>query len=235
MVFAPLFSSRSIPVLPKTAFALTATVAMLPAVPLEEVPDDFGLGVLLSCAAGQLTVGMVLGLVASFVFAGMQLAGQIISFQLGFSIINLIDPQSEVEMSVFSFFQNYLGLLFFLVLGGHHWFFEAIASSYRVLPVEGVTLRGPLVLEVIRLSSGMLNAGLQLAGPVILVTVLADIVMGIIGRVAPQIHILIVGLPLKTLVGFSCLSLALYFLPQWLAGAFAGLHYALFGIVRALR
>jgi len=59
---------------------------------------------------------MVLGLAASFLFGAMELGGQIISFQMGFSIINLIDPQSEVEVSVFSFLQYFIGLLFFLLL-----------------------------------------------------------------------------------------------------------------------
>jgi flagellar biosynthetic protein FliR len=234
MVFAPLFGSRSIPAQVKAALALVATTAMLSGVPLEAIPDASGPEGLLLLAGGQFVAGMALGLVAAFVFAGMQLAGQIISFQLGFSINNLVDPQSEVEMAVFSFMNNFLGLLFFLLLNGHHWFFQAVGGTYHLLPVQGIVLRGPLVQEVVRLSSGMLSAGLQIAGPILAVTVLTDIVLGMLGRVAPQIQVLIVGLPLKLLVGFSCLSISFYFLPRWLSGAFADLQRSLFGLVRGL-
>jgi flagellar biosynthesis protein FliR len=234
-LFAPLFGSRSIPMQFKAVLALLTTAALLPTVPLEAVPDEFGLGSLFLCAVGQLMIGMVLGMAASFVFAGLQLAGQLISFQLGFAIINLIDPQSDVEMTVFSFLENFLGLLFFLLINGHHWFFLAISESYRSLPVQGVTLQGPLVGEMVRLSSGMLVAAVQIAGPVIAVTALMDIVLGIIGRVAPQIHILIVGMPLKTLIGFGCLSFSFYFLPQWLARSFIELQRTLFNLAHALR
>ena len=167
------------------------------------LPSDLSLSTLLGLVMGEVAFGMMLGLVASFIFAGLQLAGQIVSFQLGFSIVNLIDPQSEVETSVFSFLYYYLGILLFLLINGHHWFFLAVSDSFNYLPVQGVTLHAPVIHDLIRLSSQMFVSGLQIAAPVLAVTVITDIVLGILGRAAPQIHILIVGLPLKSLVGFA--------------------------------
>jgi hypothetical protein len=90
------------------------------------------------------------------VFAGFQFAGQIVSFQLGFSVINVIDPQTQVESSVFSFLQNYLGLLFFLLINGHHWFLLAINQSFSLLPVGGAHIQAPLIEYLIRLSAELL-------------------------------------------------------------------------------
>jgi len=182
----------------------------------------------------EVVFGLVLGLAASFVFAGLQLAGQIISFQAGFSIVNLIDPQSDVETSVFSFFHYYLGILFFLMIDGHHWFFLAVSESFRFMPVRGIALTGPLMEEMVRLSSQIMVAGVQIAAPVIAVTVISDIVLCILSRAAPQIHILIVGLPLKSLAGFSALSISFYFLPDLLGRYFLQLHRDLFAILHRL-
>jgi flagellar biosynthetic protein FliR len=234
VALAPLFSSLSIPIQSKIIIILVSSLAVAPSVPLTLIPDDFGLATLLACALSQVLLGMVLGLAASFIFAGLQLAGQIISFQLGFALINLIDPQTQVEMPVFAFLQDYLGLIFFMMLGGHHWFFLAVSDSFNYLPITGVALKGPVVHEIIRLSSHLFVAGVQIAGPIIAVTVVADVVLGIIGRAAPQINILIVGMPVKTLVGFMCLSFSLYFLPHLLGKSFMQLYHDLFALMRGM-
>lgn len=234
VVFAPFFSSYFIPLQVRVVVALVATVALVPSLPLGQVPTGIDAFRMLIMLVGETMIGVVLGLVSLFIFAGMQLAGQIISFQLGFAIVNVIDPQSEVETTVFSFLENYLGLLFFLLINGHHWFFLAVSDSFNYLPVQGIHLRGPLVAEIIRLSSQTLISGIQIAAPVIAVTIIADIAVGIIGRAAPQINILIVGMPLKTLVGFACMGISFYFLPRYLAGAFAALYRDLFGLLHKL-
>jgi len=234
IVFAPFFSSYSIPVQIRAAVALVATVALVPSLPLGQVPADMSVVRILTLLIGETMIGLVLGLVSLFIFAGMQLAGQLISFQLGFAIINVIDPQSEVEITVFSFMENYLGLLFFLLINGHHWFFLAVSDSFNYLPVQGIHLRGPLVAEIVRLSSQTLISGLQIAAPVLAVTIIADVIIGIIGRATPQINILIVGMPLKTLVGFACMGISFYFLPRYFGALFGALYRDLFGLLHKL-
>jgi len=125
-------------------------------------------------------------------------------------------------------------LIFFLLINGHHWFFLAVSDSFRYLPVEGVRLHGPVIQEIIRLSSQVLVAGVQIAAPVLAVTIICDVVLGIIGRAAPQIQILIVGMPLKTLVGFTCLSISFYFLPQLLGKLFMQLYQNLFAFMHSM-
>lgn len=234
MVFAPFFSSHSMPAMVRAIAALVFSIALLPALPLSLVPPHFGTAQFLGAIVGEAAYGMILGLIATFVFSALQLAGQIISFQLGFSLINLIDPQSEVETSVLAFLQNILAVMFFLLVNGHHWFLTAIADSFTYLPVEGVHLNGPVVAEIVRLSGRMIAAGVQMAGPVLAVTIIADVALGIISRSAPQINILIVGMPLKTLIGFSFLGLSFFYMPQWLEASFAYLHRSLFAILRQL-
>jgi flagellar biosynthetic protein FliR len=235
MVFTPFFGSLAIPHPIRVSAALVITLVMVPSLPLAAVPSHFGLAEVLTSLCGEIMFGLLLGLTANFVFAGLQLAGQVISFQLGFSIINLIDPTSEVESSVFSLFENIIGVLFFLLLNGHHWFLTAVSDSFSYLPPAGVHISGPMAAEVIRLSSSVLKSGVQIAGPILAVTVVTDVALGIIGRAAPHLNILVVGMPLKTLVGLGCLSLSFYYLPQYLGVAFSSLHSELLGLLSRLR
>ena len=234
MLLAPLFSSQSIPTYVRVAFALVITLVLAPSLPLNAIPPELNLGNMVGLFLGEILVGVLLGFAAICVFGGFQFAGQVISFQLGFSLVNVIDPQTQVDSSVFSFFQNYIGLLFFLIINGHHWFLLAINDSFSVLPVGGVHLPGPLFQYLIHLTAELLVIGLRIAGPIIAVAIITDVIMGVLGRAAPHINILIVGMPLKALVGFGCLSLSFYFLPRYLEGVYSTLHQTLFLLLHAI-
>jgi flagellar biosynthetic protein FliR len=235
MVFAPFFNSGTIPVQVKVIVPLVMALTLSPLVPQVMPPAGSNLTQLVLMMIGETLIGMVLGLVASFLFAGLQLAGQIVGFQLGFSIVNVIDPQTAVQTSVVSILYNFIGLVFFLLIDGHHWFFLAVSRSFNYLPAGGIQLHGPLVEEMIRMSSQVFSSGLQIAGPVLAATMTADVLMGIIGRVAPQVNILIVGMPVKTLVGLACMSVAFYFFPQLLGRSFVDLSRILPNVLQALR
>ena len=235
MVFAPFYCGGAFPVQIKIILPLVVALTLAPMVPLAQFPAEFGLVQVVAAVLGEALVGMLLGMTASFIFDGLQLAGQIIGFQLGFSIINVIDPQSAVEVSVISVLNNFVGLTLFLLINGHHWFFQAVSESLQYLPAGGVRLQGPLVEAILRLSTQIFVSGLRIAAPVIAVTLIADVVLGMIGRVAPQINILIVGMPVKTLVGLATLSIALYFLPTLLSAAFIQLSHDLMGLVHSMR
>lgn len=227
MVSAPFFSGGSMPIPIRIVFSCAAAFVLSPSLPLGNLPAALNLGSLVAILLMEIIFGLVLGFVSSCIFAGLQLAGQIVSFQMGFSVVNLIDPQTQVNMPVFSFFFNYVGLLLFLMVNGHHWFLLAIHESFSVLPVGGFVLSGVLVEKIVGMTAEIFVIGVKIAGPLILVITIVDIVIGIIGRTAPQINLLVVGMPLKILVGFACLSFSFYFMPRYLENLFLSLSRTL--------
>jgi flagellar biosynthetic protein FliR len=235
VVFAPFYNGSAFPAQVKVILPLIVAMTLAPMVPQAQLPSVYGLAQVTAAVLGEALIGMVLGLVASFIFGGLQLAGQIMGFQLGFSIINVMDPQTAVETSVVSILNNFIGLMLFLLVNGHHWFLLAVSDSLSYLPVGGVHLNGPLVEEVLRLSSRIFVSGLRIAGPVVAVTVISDIVLGLIGRAAHQVNILIVGMPVKTLVGLAAMSIAFYFLPAFLGASFLQLSRDLMGLVHGMK
>jgi flagellar biosynthesis protein FliR len=234
MILAPFFSSNSIPLHIRLVFSIVTAFILAPSLPLNRIPPDLNLGNIVGVFSSEILFGVILGFAALCVFAGLQFAGQIISFQLGFSIINIIDPQTQVESTVFSFIYNYIGILLFLLINGHHWFILAVYESFSVLPIGGAHISGPLAAQIIGMSASLLVIGVKIAAPIITVTIIVDIVIGIIGRTAPQINLLIVGMPLKLLVGFACMSFSFYFLSYYLENLFLSLSRTLFSLVHAM-
>jgi flagellar biosynthetic protein FliR len=234
LFFAPFFNIRSFPIQVRIAFTLAAAFILAPSLPLNNLPAELNLGNVALILINEIMFGLVIGFAATLVFAGLQFAGQIMSFQMGFSLINVIDPQTEVQSSVFSFLNNYIGLLFFLLINGHHWFLLAINESFSVLPVGGIQVQAPLVEYIVNLSAQMLVIAIRIAGPIIIVTIITDVLIGVIGRTAHYVNILIVGLPLKVMVGFACMSFTFYFLPSYLEHIYSDLYETMFSLIHAM-
>jgi flagellar biosynthesis protein FliR len=234
ILFAPLFSSLSIPTLIRAAIAFAITLVLAPALPMSAIPSTITLGNIAGLMLSEGMAGVILGFAGACVFAGMEFAGQMISFQLGFALINVIDPQTQVEVSVFSFIQNYIGLLIFLMLNGHHWFLLAISESFKCLPVGGAHLSTPVLQSLLLLTGQIFSIGLRIAGPIIAISLILDVVMGMLGRAAPQVSIMIIGMPLKLLVGFACLSFSFYFLPRYFDNLFYFLYRTLFSLIQLM-
>jgi flagellar biosynthesis protein FliR len=205
MVFAPFFSSFAIAPTVRIGLTLAFGVALFPVLAprLPAVPDDPVMLVLL--LGGEMLIGMVLGIVGQVFFAVLQVAGQLISFQMGFAIINIIDPQTQTQFSVIGVLQNVVGMIVFISVDAHHWYIDVICQSYAVALPLGAGRWDALLGELMRLSSQIFVVGFKLAAPLALVLLMVDFMLGLIGRAAPQVQILIVGMPVKNMVGFVLL------------------------------
>jgi len=223
MLTAPFYTGGYMPLHIRVVFTLFATLALTPSLPLGNIPAEIGLGSVVVILMFEILFGLVIGFTALCIFAGLQLGGQIIAFNIGFAMINLIDPQTQVNMPIFSFILNYVGLLLFLLINGHHFFLLAVYESFTTLPVGGFVLDGPLVNQIIGFTASVFSIGIKIAGPIIVVIIVVDVIVGLIGRTAPQIHVLVVGMPLKIVVGFAVLSVSLYFMPRYLESLFLSL------------
>ncbi len=202
MVFAPFLGSFAVSRRIRVLLSLAVCISVFPILQdyVPDIPADKLAYVL--AVSKELLVGLVLGLVGQLLLASLQVGGTMMGFQMGFSLVNVIDPQTQVEVSVLSVLHNLAGLLLFILLNGHHMYLEVLADSYRVVPVFTAGISEGLMLEIGRLAGGVFTLGLQLAAPIVAVGITVDILLGVVGRSAPQIHILIAGLPLKVLVGF---------------------------------
>ena len=142
MTFAPFFSSTSFPARIKAVLTLALTALLYPALAIPVAPLSPRQWT--EVALRESVLGLATGLCLQFVFEGVLLAGQIGGFQLGFSLVNVIDPNSNVETTVLSTYHVFVALLIFMQLGVQRWLLRATAMSFEMLPVgKMASLRVP--------------------------------------------------------------------------------------------
>jgi flagellar biosynthetic protein FliR len=234
MMTAPLFGSKNIPVLLKAGLLLSISIVLYPIINLDPIPFlteiiPFGLGVI-----GEIILGVAIGLSVRLLFAGIQLAGQLAGFQMGLAIVNVMDPQTSAQVPILAQFNNLIAMMVFLAINAHHWFLRSLMESFRLVPPFNFTLNYSLVEHLMMLGGNMFIIALKIGAPIIATMLITSVALGLIARTVPQMHIFIVAMPLKILIGLLMLSLTAPYLSSFLHEMFRGLGKDIFLILKAM-
>ncbi len=198
----PFFGGKSIPNPVKGALLIVLTLALWPQLsfPGSMMPGT-GLGIAIMFL-GELILGLTLGLLVRVLFGAIQFGGQIIGFQMGFSMVNVVDPITGVSNAVTAHFLYMTTMLTFLVLNGHLQLLGALGTSFEYIPPGGLLLTPELANHIFEFSNLMFTLAVKIAAPVMAALFLIDLSLALIGRAAPQMHVLVLGFPVKISVGF---------------------------------
>ena len=233
LLTAPLFSSGSIPVHVKIGLSFMLAVIVFPLVSVNDilVLPLASLGIAM---AGEVLIGVIIGFTARLLFAAVQLAGQLVGFQMGFGIVNVIDPQTSSQVSIIAQFENIITLLIFMAVNAHHWFIMAIAKSFEVVPLLAFSFTNSLMEALVRLSCDMFVVAAKVAAPIIAILLFTSVALGLLARTVPQMNIFIVGFPLKLAIGLLAVGLTLPLLSTLLRNLFQGLGEDIFVLMRLM-
>jgi flagellar biosynthetic protein FliR len=207
--FAPVFSSPLIPAQVKAASVLGLSLALAALGVVGGVEPPATMGLLVLVLAKEVILGLITGFVARLVFVAVEFGGQLVGFDMGLGIVSVFDPQSEARISVISQLQFLVAMLLFLAVGGDRMLVEVFAAQLREIPPGQVAFTGPVLRVLIELSAGIFVAALRVAAPVIAALFAANVILGVFARSVPQMNMLILGFPLKIVVGFAVLGLSL--------------------------
>jgi flagellar biosynthesis protein FliR len=219
----PFFGGEGAPVPVKAALCLVLSMGIWPTLsfPGELFPGN-GLSLMLMLL-GELVIGLVLGLVVMFLFAAVQTGGQLIGFQMGFAMINVVDPLTGVSETVTSHFLYMVTLLVFLSLNGHLHMLKGLSMSFELVP-PGTLIVNPTVAQgIIAFSAKLFVLAIKIASPVMVALFLVDLALALVAKAAPQMNVLFVGFPLKVSVGFLFLGLVFTMLARYVQQFVAGL------------
>ncbi|HEX5435172.1 MAG TPA: flagellar biosynthetic protein FliR [Candidatus Angelobacter sp.] len=218
MIFPPFFGSDAIPIPMKAAFTIFLTALLYPVYgPLALRADAMGW---VRVAAGELVIGLVLGLSLQFVFEAALAAGQMVGIQTGFSLITILDPQTQADTQVLAIFHQFTALLIFLQLNVHHWLLRGLAASFAYLPPGSAFVSGSLAGGLLHAAGAIWLVALQIAMPVIAATMIVDIVLGFVAKASPQFPLIFAGLSIKNILGVLALAGTLRFWPSLLERQF---------------
>jgi flagellar biosynthetic protein FliR len=219
MLFVPFLASATIAPRIKAGIVVVLTALLYPVVASNLPP--LTTAQVWRVAGGEVVIGLILGLTLQFVFEGVQLAGQVVGFQVGHSLANLINPLAETETPVLANLYQIVAMLIFLQLEVHHWVLRGLAKSFVFCPPGTVVTKPAAAMVVWRAAGGMLIVATQIALPALLATILIDVALGLLGKASPQLPVLFVGISLKTVVAYLILVGAIRFWPGLLEKYFA--------------
>lgn len=197
----PGLSFRSLPNMVKVVISLSLTLAVFKIVPDIYLVDNFTYFIIL--IVKEIILGLAIGYIGKLVFGIFEIAGQFVDFQVGFAMANVYDKSIGKQVSNFGKIYYWISISLFFILDLHHRVLEGIMGSFKYVPITMVNMEALGLEEIIVLFSRVFEMGFNLAIPVVTVVLLTDIILGIISRTIPQINVLMLGMPLKALVGFS--------------------------------
>jgi len=220
MMFVPFFSSSAIAPRIKAGFLFALTILLVPAVAaLPSARADLNITAVL----GELGVGEVFGLSLMLLNEALLFAGTLLGMQFSFSLVNLIDPNSMIETPVLGQMLGWLGVLVLIGSGLDRTLLAALIRSFSAVPVGHAVLQARTGAALAAMAGGVFLAGLQLAAPVVAAALVAEVTIGLITRMAPQLPAMVIGVPLKTLVSYGVLIGSLAVWPAWIERHFTAL------------
>jgi flagellar biosynthesis protein FliR len=204
MLLMPTLGARPLPVMVRVSIsALLATllyglVKQVPALP-------GGTAGLILAALGEVVLGLVMGFVGRLVFAAVEMAGRMITQEIGLMAAPGIDAPAPSSEPLAAFFSTFAGLMFFL-LGGHLGALSAFARSFDFAPA-GLPSYSPLAVQhLITGTARVIELGFRIAAPFIAMNFLITLAFSVLGKAVPKMNVFILSIPLRALVG--CLLLA---------------------------
>lgn len=208
---APPFNNQGLNTRTRLMLGLAIALAITPALPkIAAIDPASGLGLLI--LAQQLVIGLAMGLAMRLVFTAIDLAGTMISNQMGLGFATAYDPQSAAQTAVISQFLGMLGLLVFLAIDGHLMVIATLGRSFMVLPIGANAIASSSWLNIANAGGLIFSSGVLLSLPVVVALLIANIALGVLGRVAPQLNLMAIGFPITIVLGFSALIVSLSYL-----------------------
>ena len=209
LLMFPIFSSPVFPATLKMGLAMVISLLFYSVVPVDlpRFPmDAISTGLLILAEA---MVGLTLGLCLRIFFGSVQLAGQVIGFQMGFAMINVVDPQSGANVSIMDQLGYWVCVVVFLMLNGHHIIITALINSFELVPVGVFMMQKIIMVKLLDLAGGLFLLAVKIGAPVIAALFFVSVGFGLVSKFAPQMNVMIVAFPLKIVAGLFLFGLTL--------------------------
>lgn len=234
VTFAPFWSHNAVTARIRALLAVILALVITPTVAPRLSTPPTNMIALTIIIGGELAIGCALGFVARLVFSALEIAAQILGFQIGLSMASVIDPATRAQTAALGIIAQMLGLMVMLASDGHHWLLRATVQSYWVIGPGGFTASSALAETILRLSANALAVGVALAAPAIVVLLGLEVLLGVMGRAAPKLELMVMSFPIKIAVGMWLVGGALYFLPGTIRQTLDVMRHAVATLLKAM-
>ena len=216
LVMFPFFSARVIPTLIKAGLALMITIVLFPVINEKIIKFPGTLMEMAQLILAEVIIGMILGLMVQLFFEGVRIMGQMVGFQTGFAITNVLDPQSGTQVSIFANAAYLVSVILFLLLNGHHLLLNAIKESFDIITVGSLGLNMGMLKEMTKMSGDMFVIAVKIGAPPIAALLFTNVAFGLITKLMPQMNIMIVAFPVQICIGLFFFGISLNVLLEFM-------------------
>ncbi|MCP5228391.1 flagellar biosynthetic protein FliR [Accumulibacter sp.] len=213
LVAAPPFNNPALSTRVRLILGLAITAAIAPALPAMPAVDPASAAGLLILAQ-QMIIGLAMGFAIRLVLAAVDLAGSVISLQMGLGFASSYDPLTAGQTGVIAEFLGLLALLVFMAINGHLMVLATLTRSFSALPVGAAQLTGESWWNLASSGAVVFSSGLLLALPIIVALLITNLALAILSRAAPQLNLIVIGFPLTITLGLAGLMFGLAYLSQ---------------------
>lgn len=232
-IVTPAFFPPGIPKKFKVIFSLMMSFMLISAVDYSNVVDINNNFTLIIYCLNEILTGITLGFITSLCFSMIQMAGSLIDIQIGLSMLTMYDPNSKTTNTLISKVIHWVALIIFFIVDGHHIFIKALAESFQIVNLGKFILYKPSLELILTAFIKYFVIGIKLSIPIVLIIIITDLTLGLISRTVPQLNIMILGMPIKIMVGVTTFLIALPMLIKIIISAFGYIPDIFRGIFKA--
>ncbi|NRT36987.1 fused FliR family export protein/FlhB family type III secretion system protein [Clostridium beijerinckii] len=152
-------------------------------------------------AISEIMSGLILGYITNLIFQVVKLAGEWMDIHAGFSMVSVLDPTTQTVSTLLGNLSYFISLAFFFIVDGHHVVINMLVESTKIIPIGKTIVYQETLMEVMKTIFDYFTLGVKIAIPIVLIIVITDVCLGLISRTVPTIPIMILGMPIKNLLG----------------------------------
>lgn len=216
----PVFFPKGTPNTVKVAFTIVLAYLLIPGIKYTNLSGINSLNLFAVNCINEVVTGLTLGYITNLCFDSLRLAGSLMDLQMGFSMMSMLDPNTNSNTTLIERLLYWFGLILFLLIDGHHMLIRALIESFNTVNLGKFILFQDSIKVIIKAFITFFSIGLKIAIPIVLILIVTDLTMGLVARAVPQLNVMILGLPVKILVGMMTLSFSLIIIMKLTESAF---------------
>ena len=210
---APFFSLNNVPFRVKTGLAIFMASILFYTVPFAQ-PEYDGIIQYSMIVITEVLAGAIMGLFANIAYQIISFAGQFIDMEIGFSMVNIVDPISRTQTTITANIYGYLVLLMMIVTDMHHYFLRAIIDSFQLIGIGKVMINPGFYQLMLKFITDYFIIGFRIVLPIFAAILIVNTILAILAKIAPQMNMFVIGMQIKIFVGLIVLAMIIEMIPS---------------------
>jgi len=233
-MLVPIFFPNGTPNVVKVGLTVVMAYILMPGIDYASISSiDNTMFFVMNCL-NEAAAGLTLGFLTSLCFSMVRIAGNLMDMQMGFAMVSMFDPTSNSNTTLIEHLLYWFSLVIFFIVDGHHMLIKSLIQSFSVIKLGSFFLNQASINIIFKAFVEYFGIAIQIGIPIVLILLFTDLTMSLIARTVPQLNIMILGLPIKVLIGFASFCFALPIFLKLIENLFTAIPNSIDGFYKAL-